>query len=85
MLIQRESTARVQEDKKRSRKGGRWLAISIHCHATMSLSLSFKPLPTLHACYSVPIEWSVTGNATAAQQGQVKLVFVSAQSSVSRV
>ena len=53
-------------------------------HAAMSLSVAFKPLPTLQACYSVPIEWFLAGNATAAQQGQVKLVFVSAQSSVSR-
>lgn len=50
----------------------------------MSLSLQFKPLPTLHACYSVPIEWTYSGNTTA-QQGQIKLVFVSAQASVSRL
>ncbi|KAJ9107667.1 hypothetical protein QFC21_001127 [Naganishia friedmannii] len=41
----------------------------------MSLSVSLRPLPTLNACQSVPIQWTYAGSA----EGQLKLVFVSAQ------
>lgn len=46
----------------------------------MSLSVSFQPLPTLHACYSVPIEWSYVGNASVQGDPSLKLVFVSSVS-----
>lgn len=50
----------------------------------MSLSVSFQPLPTLYACRSVPIVWSYVSGNTSQYPGEgLKLVFVSAEASVS--